>query len=74
VTSGVDVEVGDGSGVNVAGRLVAVGKGDAVTRIAVACGCVSTDNTGVHPEKVIATINHKIKLRNRRVIIFLNGW
>jgi len=70
----VDVVVGDGSGVNVTGRLVAVGKSDAVTCIPVASGCVSTDNTGVQPERMITTINNKIKLLNRKIIIFLIGW
>ena len=70
----MDVVVGDGSGVNVTGRFVAVGKSDAVTCIAVASGCVSTDNTGVPPERMSTTINHKINLFNRKIIIFLIGW
>ena len=70
----MDVVVGDGSGVNVTGRFVAVGKSDAVTCIAVASGCVSTDNTGVQPERMSTTINHKINLFNRKIIIFLIGW
>jgi hypothetical protein len=44
VAGGVEVKIGDGSGVKVAGILVVVGKGVAVSRIAVAIGCVSTVN------------------------------
>lgn len=44
VAEGVDVKIGDGSRVKVACILVVVGKGVAVSRIAVAIGCVSTVN------------------------------
>jgi len=44
VAEGVEVKIGDGSGVKVAGILEVVGKGVEVSSIAVAIGCVSTVN------------------------------
>jgi hypothetical protein len=74
VAKGVEVKIVDGSGVKVAGILVVVGKDVAVSRIAVVVGCLSIDNTGVHPERMIATINHIANLFKRNFIVFLIGW